>query len=149
MYQTWARELADLTDRQIQMGLRKAKDFVGYFSLPAFRELCRISPADLGMPDAMTAMREACNAPFPKDRHSWSHPAVYLAGCAVGWFDMQNKTEKELFPIYDSAYDVLVKRVLAGEPLSMPVPKALPPKVYMPAKQEHARAALSKIRGML
>lgn len=32
------------------------------------------------------AWEEARKAPWPKDRHRWSHPAVYLAGQDVGWF---------------------------------------------------------------
>lgn len=143
------RDMADMTTQQIDMGLLKSRDFTGFFTTPAFREMCKVTAQDLGLPDVMSAMREACCAPYPKDQHQWSHPAVYLAGCAVGWFDMQNKTERELFPIFEQAYDALIKRVMNGEALSMPIPKALPKEVHIPATPERARSAINKLKEML
>lgn len=141
--------MADLTAQQIDTGLAKSRDFVGFFTLPAFRELCRITPQDLGLPDTRSAMFEACTAPYPKDQHQWSHPAVYLAGCAVGWFDMQNRTERELLPIFSHAYEQLVRRVMDGETLTLPIRKALPESVHVPASEETARAKLAKIKELL
>lgn len=146
IYRTWADGVQDLTERELQLGVRKARDFTGYFTLSAFRELCRCSPADFGLPDPVTAMREACNAPFPKDRHQWSHPAVYLAACAVGWYDMQNRTERELLPLFERAYEAMVRRVMAGERLDTPVPRAIPEKIpqYLDKSENMARCAALK-----
>jgi hypothetical protein len=33
-------DVADLTDAQLKTGIDLAKDFVGFFTIPAFRELC-------------------------------------------------------------------------------------------------------------
>src|SRR5690606_12156558 len=76
-YRQFEHDMADLSERELLKGLEKSRDFTGFFTTPAFRELCRVTPADFGLPDAVTAMREACNAPFPKDRQRYSHPAVY------------------------------------------------------------------------
>jgi hypothetical protein len=147
-YAVWEAGLLDLTPAAIKFGAMRAKDCTEFMTLPRFRELCRITPADLGMPDAMTAMREACMA-LDWNKHSFSHPAVLLAARDVGYYDMRNKTEKELFPLYEVAYEQLVRRVLAGEDITAPVAKALPPQVFIPATKEHARDALSRIKGML
>lgn len=143
------RDMADLSDTEIGKGLACSKDFTGWFSFPAFRELCRMTPADLGLPTAREAMREACNAPYPKDQYQWSHPAVYLAGVAVGWYDMQHKSENELLPIYERAYEQLVRRVMSGDKLSLPVRKALPESVFVPASPEKARSTLNSIKELL
>ena len=148
-YKVFERDMMDLTDIQIRQGIAKAKDFTGFFTFPAFRELCRVSPADLGIPEMLTAMREACNARYPRESQKYSHPIVYLAGCAVGWFEMQNRTEKELIPLFDVAYSQLLRRLINGESLQMPVYKALPESVCVPATEEVARAGINKLKSML
>jgi len=149
VYKQFEHDMADLSEPALLRGLERAKEFVGFFTTPTFRELCRLSPADFGLPDAVTAMREACNAPYPKDAQRWSHPAVYLAGCEVGWFDMHNKTERELLPIFEHAYTILTRRAMNGEQLTLPVPKALPAQVHVPATPEQAQAHLSRLKGLL
>lgn len=141
----WSDGLSDMTERQIRMGVRKAKDFTGYLSLPAFRELCRVSPEDLGIPNIRDAMLEACKA-LPG--HQWSHPAVYHAAMAVGSFDLKSKTEKELWPQWEYAYSQVVRKVIDGEDLNIPVPKALPEKVFVPADEAKAVESLGKLKSM-
>lgn len=148
-HRQFEHDMQDLREPALLRGLERARDFVGFFTTPTFRELCRMTPADFGLPDAITAMREACTAPYPKDAQRYSHPAVYLAGCAVGWFDMQNRTERELLPLFEHAYTVLCRRVMDGEQLDMPVRKALPAQVHVPASPEQAQAHLSRLKAML
>ena len=148
-YKVFERDMSDLSDQELQHGVRKSKDFIGFFTFPAFREMCKISPDDLGVPDMLTAMREACCAQYPREAQKYSHPIVYLAGCAVGWFEMQNRTEKELIPLFDVAYSQLLRRLINGESLQMPVYKALPESVCVPATEEVARAGINKLKSML
>jgi hypothetical protein len=145
-HKVFERDVADLSARELETGIERSKDFIGFFTTAEFRRLCKPKPSDFGLPDAATAMREACSAPFPKDRHAWSHPAVYLAACAVGWYDMQNRTERELLPIFEAAYEVLVRRVVSGEQLDVPVPKAIPAEIpqYLSKNENLARCAALK-----
>lgn len=145
-YAVWESGLLDLSPAAIRQGAMKAKDCTDFMTLPRFRELCKITPADLGLPEPRAAMIEACNAPYPKDRHTWSHVAVYLTACEVGWWPMQNLTEHELLPIWSAAYEVMCRRVMAGEPLSMPIPKALPAKVHVPLSPEKSKQRLSALK---
>lgn len=141
--------MADMTSAELNHGLAKSKDYTGWFSTPKFREMCRITPEDLGLPDTLTAMREACCARSPKEYAKYSHPAVYLAGCAVGWFEMQNRTERELLPLFEVAYAQLVRRVMAGDDLTMPVCKALPEKVHIPSTPDFARSRINALKEMV
>jgi hypothetical protein len=147
-HMVFERDMADLTPQQIDMGLRKSRDFVGFFTFPAFRELCRITPQDMGLPDTHDAMREACCAQ-DWGSHKWSHPAVYHAACSVGSYDMRHMTTRELFPVFDLAYQQVVRRVLAGEPIEMPIFKALPESVHVPASPEAVKSGLAKLRELL
>jgi hypothetical protein len=147
-YRVWSEGLADLPVPAIRMGMRKVKNFTGFLSLPAFRELCRITPQDLGLPETRDAMSEACCAQ-DWQTHNWTHPAIYHAACSVGSYDMRHMTSRELFPLFDVAYQQVVRRVLAGESLEVPVFKALPESVHVPASEESARAKLARIKELL
>jgi hypothetical protein len=148
-YRVFENDMADITDKQLRHGMEKAKDFTGFFTTPAFRELCRISMADLGLPDPRKAMYEACKAPYPKDQYPWSHPIVYRTGCAVGWWEVSNLSEFDLWKLWETAYEELAKRIMNGESIELPVLKKLPQQVFVPAKKEHARSALDKIKAMI
>jgi hypothetical protein len=147
-YRVWSEGLADLPVPAIRMGMRKVKNFTGFLSLPAFRELCRITPQDLGLPETRDAMSEACCAQ-DWQTHNWTHPAIYHAAYSVGSYDMRHMTSRELFPLFDVAYQQVVRRVLAGESLEVPAFKALPESVHVLASEESARAKLARIKELL
>lgn len=147
-HMVFERDMQDLTPQQIDMGLRKSRDFVGFFTTPAFRELCRITPQDMGLPEVRDAMHEACSAQ-DWQTHNWTHPAIYHAACSVGSYDMRHMTSRELFPLFDVAYQQVVRRVLAGESLEVAAFKALPESVHVPASEESARAKLARIKELL
>ena len=146
MVRVWTEGLADIPYYALRAGLKKARDFVGYFNLPAFRELCRMTAEELGLPDVRMAYIESCMA---DQNHTWSHSAVYHAAKQTGAFELRTKTENEIFPLYRRNYEIICKRILAGEDLSLPTQKALPEKVFVPADENKARDSLSKLKSML
>ena len=118
---------AGLTDEQIAQGAenfkRSATDKPWMPNPGEFVELCK-EVFIAGTPDAREAYQEACrNAGFLSDAE-WSHPVVYVAGKAAGWFNLRTKAEKETWPIFKQAYKDALARVSAGEDLSLFVPKA-------------------------
>jgi hypothetical protein len=145
-YRQFEHDMADLSEQALLKGLDKSRNFVGFFTTPSFRELCRVTPTDYGLPDSRTAMLEACNA---TERHQWTHPAIYHAAQAVGSYDLKNRTERELWPIWDHAYETVCRRVMDGKDLALPVPKALPESVFVPADENKAVGALASLRAML
>lgn len=88
--------------------------------------LCINMSGEHRLPDPHTAYIEACNAPSPKRNASWSHPAVYYAGQKTDWFFMANNTEKVVFPIFKSHYELLCQQVINGETLPAITQLALP-----------------------
>lgn len=150
IYRTWANGLSDMSESQIKMGLVKARNFDGFFSLPAFRELCTLRPEDCGLPDAHAAYVEAANADGQRDRARWSHAAVYHAARETGWFELRTSTEREVFPLFRRNYEAMCARVMVGEQLDLPVQRALPASVTpRPAPRAEARRRIASLRAML
>lgn len=148
-YRVFESDMADLSDRELRHGMAKTKDFTGFFTTPAFREMARMTPEDLGLPDAKTAYIEACNAQGDKTRYNWSHPAVYFAADETGFGELRSRTEFEIYPLFRRNYEIMVNRVMEGEKLDMPTQKALPPKVFIQAEPVKARATLDRMKAML
>jgi hypothetical protein len=144
-YRVFERDMSDMSDAQIIKGLEKSKDFTDFFTTPAFRELCRVTPVDYGIPDAKHALFEACQA---LSGHEWSHPAVYHAAVSIGTFDLKSKTERELWPQWEYAYSVVCQRIMSGEQLNIEVPKALPQEIHIPANEAKVREYLGKLKSM-
>jgi hypothetical protein len=149
IYRTWAAGLDDLPDQAIRMGLIRVKDFTDWLSLPAFRELCRVTPEDMGLKTAKAAYIEACNMPLPWERGNWSHGAVYHAARETGRFQLHTMTEKECFPLFKNNYETMCNRVMNGEVLDRPVQKALPESVPNPTPPEVAKVRLAALKGLL
>lgn len=122
----WRRDLKGLTDFHVKRGLHLSADLQWPPSPGEFRALCQPSPQDLGLPSLDQAFREACVGVTPQRTHSWSHAAVYQAALAAGRWELLNLPVNQSRPLFERAYAVLVRRVLNGEQLDTPIPRALP-----------------------
>ena len=113
--------------------------------LPSLHKLnkhCQQQFSAFGLPDALDAYREACNAPSPKNIYAWSHPAVYFAGKASDWFLMSSEPEGRMLPRFETHYQKLCERVLNGEQLLVPAPKLIPdsvPSKVLAADEQHEK----------
>ena len=77
----WLEALAEFPPEQVLRGAKHAIENSEYLpTLHRMLDCCRDAVADLGLPSATDAYREACAAPSPRSAQPWSHPAVYLAG---------------------------------------------------------------------
>lgn len=95
-------------------------------SLSSMVSACENALALFGLPPAHQAYIEACFAPEPKTEYQWSHPAVYFAGRATGWFELASQPESRIYPVFEYNYRVLCSRVMNGEDLAITPPEALP-----------------------
>ena len=118
---------AGLTNDQIKNGVRQfergAADKPWMPNPAEFVEMCRDAIV-AGAPDARDAYQEACRSAGFLSEANWSHPAVYVAGKAAGWFNLRNKPEKETWPVFKQCYKDALARVAAGEDLAAYVPVA-------------------------
>lgn len=134
---------------QIRFGLeqcRKAEtDFIP--SVGKFISWCQPSAEILGLPSVGAAYREACRNAHPAAKPNWSHPAVYHAACQAGLYELANLPERDSRQIFERAYSVTVRAVLAGEALP-DIPKALPKRVAV-VTPEVGRGALAALRKTL
>lgn len=149
---SWFRpELARVPAALFEMGLRRigsewqvAKQFKSLPSIGDFLELCRPSAESLGLPTAAAAYREACANAHPASAQRWSHEAVHHAACETGFHELRSLPEERSRALFERAYAVTVRMLLAGEPLRE-IPKALPASVSV-STPEVGRAALAALR---
>ncbi len=148
--QLWLHALCDISPTRLRAGVRRAiqsSDFLP--TLHALREYCHPQPHELGLPDAHAAYVEACRAPHPKREAKWSHPIWDRAGVESDWFFLENNSESVAFPVFKRNYELLIERLLDGENLDVPIPKALPEEIPTPLPREENKRRLKQFRDEL
>lgn len=118
-------------------------------SIATIVQACETALEDYGLPAAHDAYTQACCAPHPKAEYRWSHPAVYFAGKATGWFELENNPEAKIFPLFEHHYRRLCQRVLSGEELVIEVPAALPAQSAKQLSPEENKERMSALRKSL
>lgn len=148
--QLWLNSLCDLPAERIAAGTRRAiKDSEYLPTIHTIRKYCNPQPEELGLPDAYSAYIEACRAPSPKAEQQWSHPAVYLAGNASDWFFLASNSESKALPVFKRNYAILCDRVMRGEQLDTPVPKAIAKATGHPLTNAERKQRLQTLRQQL
>ncbi|MES2606884.1 MAG: replication protein P [Pseudomonadota bacterium] len=146
----WLSSLADFPPEVIRRAVRHVVQSQQYLpTLAAMIAACEDGASLFGLPTAEAAYREACLAPEPKAEQQWSHPAVYYAAQATGWFALANEIQSAVLPQFEYHYTQLCRRVLRGEALELPTLKALPATVAAPLSVEDNRKRLQALRAKL
>ncbi len=146
----WLNSLAQFAPETILRGARKVIEESEY--LPTLHRMiraCQGDPSKHGLVDAHQAYVEACRAPSPKAAYTWSHPAVYHAGCASDWYFLTSNSEKVAFPIFERHYLKLCERVMNGAELPAPNIPALPETIERPLSKEENAKRMEELRKQL
>lgn len=145
--QLWLHALCDLTPARLRAGVRRAIKQAEFLpNVHTLRQFCDPAPQELGLPDTYAAYIEACRAPSPKREQRWSHPIVYRAGMESDWFFLANNPESVAFPVFKRNYELLIERLLNGERIDVPLPKALPAEIATPLDRAENKRRLKKLR---
>jgi replication protein P len=148
--QLWLHTLCDLSPLRLRAGVRRAIKSSEYLpSLHTLREYCDPQPQELGLPDVHAAYIEACRAASPKREQRWSHAIVYRAGMESDWFFLANNPESVALPVFKRNYELLIERLLNGENLDVPIPKALPEEISRPLARSEQKKRLQQLRTAL
>ena len=145
-FNSFCRDLLDKTDSQIINALDRCKDFTGFFSTPAFRQLCDPDHQALGLPEPEAAFMEACKAKYPVHCNKWSHPAVYQAGADTGWFELRSQSAERLRKVFMAHYAKRVEDVLMGVELIVPKVELLEKPTGTKLSTDEKRAHIAKLR---
>ncbi|GGO83040.1 hypothetical protein GCM10011348_25840 [Marinobacterium nitratireducens] len=124
----WALSLRGYGEAELVAAIDHCKERLAW--MPTISEFLKILQ-DLGtrgLPGLQSAYQEACMHAEHPTRHDWSHPAVYHAGRATGWFRLRSEEQEQVLPDFRYHYGVMVRRARDGEDLTVPVPVALPDK---------------------
>ncbi|QIZ85305.1 hypothetical protein HF888_14200 [Bermanella marisrubri] len=146
----WLTNLKDFSADLIQKVAEEVIRNERYLpNLATFRQYCENAYSLFGLPDSHRAYIEACRAPQPKANFNWTHPAIYYAGKATDWFFLSSEPEDKVFPIFKHNYQMLCERVIKGETLDDPIPKALPQETTTPLSGEANLQHLKALRDEL
>ena len=146
--QLWLRMLAEFSAEQIIAGGRRAIQQSDYLpTLHSLHQHCE-QVATAGIPDARTAYLEACHAGDKASAH-WSHPIVYYAGKASGWFFLSSQPEAKTYPVFERNYQLLLQRIKQGEELSVPIATAIEQQPAQPLAQDEQKKKLDSLRQTL
>lgn len=122
----WALSLGGYTEAELVAAIDYCKEHSDWMpTISEFVRVLRNLTGDYGLPVAKQAYEEACMHADRASKHQWTHPAIYHAGKATGWFRLRTEDEPVVFPDFRYNYDVLCRRVRSGESLELPVPVAL------------------------
>lgn len=146
-FDTWCQFLADIRPDQIKQGfVNMLRDKPQYLpDAVQFRDYC-LDLSGQGIPPAETAYEEACLAPSPKARQRWSHPIVYRAGVLTGWSDLHALPRDMALPRFKRNYEILCRRVAAGEDINLEIPEAIPERVSRVLPPEEAEVQIKSLR---
>jgi len=123
----WALSLRGYGERELVMAIDHCKAQLAWMpTISEFLDILRSRTGDFGLPSVRMAYEEACRFALAPSHHHWSHPAVYQAGRATGWFEIRSEPERQVYPLFSYNYDLLCRRVREGEALEEPVVQALP-----------------------
>ena len=143
----WLECLGSFTPAIILKAVRSVVKTQQYLpSIATIIEACENALEEHGLPSAHAAYVQACCAAHPKAEQQWPHAAVYLAGKATGWFELENNPEAKIFPLYESHYRKLCQRVLAGEKLVIDIPAALPERSSNTLSLEENKSRMAELR---
>ncbi|MEK7259182.1 MAG: replication protein P [Pseudomonadota bacterium] len=146
----WLGCLTDYSPVQIVAAARrvvKTHDYLPTISVVV--RACEEGAGLFGLPTPREAYIEACRAEPPKAAFAWSHPAVYFAGVATGWFLLATEPEDRVFPLFEYYYNELCQRVMRGEELGVPQVVALPEHISQPLSGEENHARMLLLREQL
>ncbi len=139
--------LSHLSDHPPQIILKAAHCAIRESEfLPTIRGILKYCDDGYGLPDARSAYLEACRASSPKNEFNWSHPAVYYAGRESDWYFLAGSQEQQGFPVFKRNYTLICERVIAGETLSIPLPKAIPETINTPLSNDQRKQRLQSLR---
>lgn len=125
----WALSLGGYSETELVAAIDYCKEHSDWMpTISEFIKVLRNLTGDSGLPFAKHAYEEACLNADKASKHHWSHPAIYHAGKATGWFRLRTEDEIDVFPDFRYNYDVICRRVRSGEKLDLPIAVALPDK---------------------
>lgn len=114
------------TDELIEPALNFFRNNDEWMPTPAqFVGMCLIRHVE-GCPPAKQAYLEYVQN-YAKSNHVWSHEIVRAAvRLSKQGYEIKSLPEEKAFAIYERAYQILMDRMIKGEKIDAPIPKALP-----------------------
>tara|TARA_B100000959_G_scaffold287406_1_gene371840 strand:- start:1426 stop:2079 length:654 start_codon:yes stop_codon:yes gene_type:complete len=143
----WLSSLENYSPTQIVQAAKAVIRSQEYLpSIAIILRACEQGRDLFGLPSVRQAYLEACAGASPKREQHWSHEAVYFAGKSAGWYLLANEPEATALPVFQYHYEILCRRVVNGEQLSIELPPALTEKIERKLDKQETRARIARMK---
>ncbi|TYL49402.1 hypothetical protein FXV75_05220 [Marinomonas sp. IMCC 4694] len=117
----WAVALKGFQEPLLAYAVERTKEVHAWPpTISEFLKLISTAYKAYGLVDPRSAYLEVCACRTDPLKHRWSHPAVFFAGSAAGWYKIKSEEERVSWPLFEASYLKVVDRVIAGERLCIP-----------------------------
>ena len=122
----WAISIRYYGEAELVAAVNRCKETLAWMpTISDFLAILNEVGGDFGLPSPHSAYQEASRYAEHPLKHRWSHTAVYLAGRETGWFELRSDKESTVFPRFRYHYDLISRRVRAGEHFDQPHPAGI------------------------
>jgi hypothetical protein len=143
----WLSSLENYSPTQIVQAAKAVIRSQEYLpSIAIILRACEQGRDLFGLPSVRQAYLAACAGASPKREQHWSHEAVYFAGKSAGWYLLANEPEATALPVFQYHYEILCRRVVNGEQLSIELPPALTEKIERKLDKQETRARIARMK---
>lgn len=128
---TWAAALSAVASAVLGDALGRVAAAGGDFppTLGGFLAICARA---YGLPDPVAAYRDAAHL-------RWTHIAVYETARRVGIFELRNRSEREMLPVWREEYGLVCQQAMAGANFQPPKTAQIEESKARPACTEPAQ----------
>lgn len=117
----WAIAIRGYQEPLLAYAVERSKETYAWPpTIAEFIKLINSAYKAYGLDDPRKAYLEASRCRSNPLEFSWSHPATYFAGAAVGWYFLKSEEENRTWPVFEKAYLEQVQHVIAGKRLILP-----------------------------
>jgi hypothetical protein len=151
---TWRDGLSGVSPQQIAHALGRCVTSKEPWppSLPAFRALCYVSPAEIGLPDALGAWMIASSSSNPSRRligerqtlaDRWQHPVIYHTARdpRIDCFNLRQASGDVVMRTWGPVYQEYVDRAVRGESFDFPEERAIEDRTQKAVTPQERQAA--------
>lgn len=117
----WAIAIKGFKEPLLAYAVERSKETYAWPpTIAEFLQLISKAYGAYGLVDTRTAYLEASQCRINPLEFSWSHPAVYYAGAATGWYSLKSDEEAKTWPAFEKNYNEQVDKIVQGQVLIIP-----------------------------
>lgn len=117
----WAIAIKGFKEPLLAYAVERSKETYAWPpTIAEFLQLISKAYGAYGLVDTRTAYLEASQCRINPLEFNWTHPAVYHAAAATGWYSLKSDEEAKTWPAFEKNYNEQVEKIVQGQTLVIP-----------------------------